>query len=179
MFEEDVADERDSQVMTMVDETGQEVDVTPTEEDDLANLSGAQEELTDEDIEEVITDIETGVEEQGLDPNLYLNLLATAAEEGDTLLRIDRNEAAHRVNATDIAENRDGVALAMAMQAPPLRGDKNFAVSIGYGHYKDAGALGFSGSWRVAEQAFFSIGGGFGIETTTAGGRASLTFHLQ
>ena len=178
VFQEDVADELDSQVMTMIDENGQEVDVTPTAEEDVAMLGGDEVEITEEIAEEVFQEQQES-EAAGLDPNLYLSLLAAATDEGETLLRIDRNEAAHRVNADDIAENRDGVALAMAMQAPPLRGDKNFAVSIGYGHYKDAGALGFSGSWRVAEQAFFSIGGGFGIETTTAGGRASVTFHLQ
>ena len=178
VFEEEVADPLDMQVVTMVDESGQEVDVTPSTAEEVEMLGGDEVEITEEVAEEVFQEQQES-EAAGLDPNLYLNLLAAATDEGETLLRIDRNEAAHRVNANDIAENRDGVALAMAMHAPPLRGDKNFAVSIGYGHYKDAGALGFSGSWRVAEQAFFSIGGGFGIETTTAGGRASITFHLQ
>ena len=90
--------------------------------------------------------------------------------------RIAANAAKARENAEDILENTDGVALAMALYSPSLLADKRFAITLGYGHYKDAGAVGVSGSFKMTEDFYLSLGGGFGIETTTGGGRAAVTF---
>ena len=90
--------------------------------------------------------------------------------------RIAANAAKARENAEDILENTDGVALAMALYSPALLADKRFAITLGYGHYKDAGAVGVSGSFKMTEDFYLSLGGGFGIETTTGGGRAAVTF---
>ena len=90
--------------------------------------------------------------------------------------RIAANTAKARENADDIKENTDGVALAMALYSPALLADKKFAITMGYGHYKSAGALGISGSLKLNEDFYISLGGGFGLDTTTAGGRAAVTF---
>lgn len=90
--------------------------------------------------------------------------------------QINANTARARENAKDIEENTDGVALAMALYSPALLADKKFAITMGYGHYKSAGALGISGSLKLTEDFYISLGGGFGFETTTAGGRAAVTF---
>ena len=77
----------------------------------------------------------------------------------------------------DIDRNTDGVALAMALYAPPLLPGKTYSVTLGFGNYEDGNALGVSGSYRVHETVFFSLSGGVGLnESDAIGGRLSFTF---
>lgn len=74
-----------------------------------------------------------------------------------------------------IAKNKDGAAIAMAMENPDLTGDEKFGLSFNYGNFDGASAI--SGAvmgvlWENAATRFAVSGGvGYGFESETFGGR--------
>ena len=104
---------------------------------------------------------------------------ATAATAGANETDIPRNTLGIRENTAELDKAFDGIALALALDVPPLEAGRDIALSLGYGTYEDGHALALSGSLRVADGVFFSLGGGLGLETTSGGARAGVTFLLQ
>ena len=76
----------------------------------------------------------------------------------------------------DVRENRDGVAMALAMQAPSLAGAENFAFSGAFGAYAGSTALAASGAVRIAPNAQLDAGIGVGFDESRVGGRVGVTF---
>lgn len=69
----------------------------------------------------------------------------------------------------------EGAAMAMAMAAPAMPTDKNYAVSINWGDFGGKNAFAGTAQARISED--FMIHGGIGVGTSgTVGGRAGLTY---
>lgn len=78
---------------------------------------------------------------------------------------------------TDVDELREGVAIAVALDAPSLSADKKFSLSVGYGHFEGGNAMAVGGVVRVREDIFLSLGGGLGLDETSGAAKAVLTFE--
>ena len=74
-----------------------------------------------------------------------------------------------------LRQNADGVAIAMASQAPPLLFNEKYSLTAGYGYFDTSNAFGFAGSFRMTPNIYVSVGGGIGMDTSIGGGRASIT----
>ncbi|CDX52988.1 hypothetical protein MPL1032_160127 [Mesorhizobium plurifarium] len=69
----------------------------------------------------------------------------------------------------------EGAAMAMAMAAPAMPSDKNYALSINWGGFEGKNAFAGTAQARVSES--FMIHGGIGVGSSgTMGGRAGLTY---
>lgn len=69
----------------------------------------------------------------------------------------------------------EGAAMAMAMAAPAMPTDKNYAVSINWGGFEGQNAFAGTAQARISEN--FMVHGGIGLGSTgTVGGRAGLTY---
>ncbi|MBN9552556.1 MAG: YadA-like family protein [Alphaproteobacteria bacterium] len=69
----------------------------------------------------------------------------------------------------------EGAAMAMAMAAPAMPSDKNYAVSINWGGFEGQNAFAGTAQARISEN--FMVHGGIGLGSTgTVGGRAGLTY---
>ncbi|TPI12501.1 hypothetical protein FJW06_17275 [Mesorhizobium sp. B4-1-3] len=69
----------------------------------------------------------------------------------------------------------EGAAMAMAMAAPAMPVDKNYAVSINWGGFEGKNAFAGTAQARISES--FMIHGGIGLGSSgTVGGRAGLTY---
>ena len=69
----------------------------------------------------------------------------------------------------------EGAAMAMAMAAPAMPSDKNYAVSINWGGFEGQNAFAGTAQARISES--FMVHGGIGLGSTgTVGGRAGLTY---
>lgn len=69
----------------------------------------------------------------------------------------------------------EGAAMAMAMAAPAMPYDKNYAVSINWGNFEGKNAFAGTAQARVSES--FVVHGGIGFGSSgTVGGRAGLSF---
>ncbi len=75
----------------------------------------------------------------------------------------------------DIDTNRDGVALAMAMQVPYVPPSKTFALSSGLGFFEGATAFSVSTGWRINPSTQLDAGLGYGFNTDALGGRVGVT----
>lgn len=84
--------------------------------------------------------------------------------------------AAINNNTRGIRRNAEGIAIAMASSAPPLRIDQRFSVSLGYGNFDSGNAVAVSSSFRLGQGISLTLGGGFGLESNAGGGKAVLTF---
>ncbi len=74
-----------------------------------------------------------------------------------------------------IDEAFEGAAMAMAMAAPAMPVDKDYAISINWGGFE--GANGFAGTAQARVSENFVLHGGVGVGSSgTVGGRAGLTF---
>ena len=100
--------------------------------------------------------------------------LNAAAAEGNQAA-VSRNAAGIRENAENIEKVMEGIAIAMALSAPPPEAGRSIALSVGYGTYEGGHALGVSGAFRAWEDVFVSLGGGLGLETGGASARAAVT----
>jgi len=76
------------------------------------------------------------------------------------------------------SRNEAGVAAAMALQNPDLRGDMTFAVAANVGFFEDSTALGFTALGQVGENMLgmgerIAVGGGvsFSVDEPSFGGR--------
>ncbi len=79
-------------------------------------------------------------------------------------------------NSEDIAENREGVAMAMAVAGTlTLPQGINFALTGNWGNFQGDNAIGFSGTARITNNIYFNAGFGAGLRRGTTGGRAGFT----
>ncbi|MFD2031832.1 YadA-like family protein [Ancylobacter dichloromethanicus] len=71
----------------------------------------------------------------------------------------------------------EGVAMAMAMDTPPLPTGKNMALSAQWGTFGGQNALALSSIARIHEDSFFITGSiGLGLNEGTVGGKAGVLF---
>jgi len=85
---------------------------------------------------------------------------------GTSLSRLDKQ----------IRENRDGIAMALALQSPSLAGAESYAFSAGWGGFDGGSAFAASGAVRIAPGAQLDGGIGIGLRENTLGGRLGVTF---
>jgi hypothetical protein len=71
-------------------------------------------------------------------------------------------------------ENTEGVALALAMDAPTLLPGENFALTGNWGTFEGENAVAFSGTLRIANNISLNGGVGFGASSGNVGRRAGL-----
>ena len=71
----------------------------------------------------------------------------------------------------DIRENRGGIAAAMALDTPYVPSNKQFALSGGYGHYEDEGALAMAAAYRLNTTWQLNAGVASGIDSGGTGAR--------
>ena len=76
--------------------------------------------------------------------------------------------------ARTIDENTEGVAMAMAMDAPDLRQHERFALKGNWGNFEGENALAFTGTVRLSQRVSFDAGIGIGTNHGNVGGRAGL-----
>lgn len=76
----------------------------------------------------------------------------------------------------DVDTNRDGVAMAMALQAPYVPPDQSFALNSSFGFFDGASAFSLSGGWRVDQNVQFDAGLAYGFDSNEVGGRVGVTF---
>lgn len=70
----------------------------------------------------------------------------------------------------------EGSAMAMAMAAPSMPPDKNYAVSINWGGFEGANAFAGTAQARISDHLMIHGGIGYGTGSHSVGGRAGLTF---
>ena len=79
-------------------------------------------------------------------------------------------------NEDDIQRNKEGIALALALQAPYVPPSQTFAVTGAYGNFEGASALAFGGAFRLNPNIQFDAGLGVSLDNTEVGGRVGVTF---
>jgi len=101
----------------------------------------------------------------------------------DNMMAIQSNSAAIgsldsrvRRNSDDIDTNREGVAVAMTLDAPYINIEQSFAVGGNWANFEDSNALGFMVAGRLTkfgDTGTFDVSGGvgFGLEQDSVGGR--------
>jgi len=77
-------------------------------------------------------------------------------------------------NASNIRQNSEGVAMAMAMDAPDLQATEKMAVEMNWGTFAGENGFAFSGAVRVSRHVSLDGGVGMGASGDTMGGRAGL-----
>ena len=78
-------------------------------------------------------------------------------------------------NKRNIARNEEGIALALAMEAPYVPPSQTVAMSGGYGNFKGSSAFAFSGAFRVDPNVQFNAGLGVGLNHGSIGARVGVT----
>ncbi len=113
-----------------------------------------------------ITDLDSRVTTNTQDiANLDNRVTGLEASVGEGFARLDG-----RVDRAFV-----GAAMAMAMAAPAMPSDKNYAVSINWGDFEGKNAFAGTAQARISES--FMIHGGIGVGSSgTVGGRAGLTY---
>ena len=102
--------------------------------------------------------------------------VAAIAGNSDRINGLAVDIAAINNNTRGIRRNAEGIAIAMASSAPPLRIDQRFSISLGYGNFDSGNAVAVSSSFRLGQGISLTLGGGFGLESNAGGGKAILTF---
>lgn len=127
-----------------------------------------------------ITDIETkDIEQDGrLDAHQFtLNEHTSQITALDSRVGVLENRMDEGFARLDrrIDQAFEGAAMAMAMAAPTMPYDKNYAVSINWGNFEGQNAFAGTAQARVSESFIFHGGVGIG-SSGTLGGRAGVTF---
>jgi hypothetical protein len=78
-------------------------------------------------------------------------------------------------NKRDIRDNKEGIAMAMALDAPYVAPGMTFAMSGGYGNFEGSSAVALSGAFRVSPNVQFDAGLGYGVSHNNLGGRVGVT----
>lgn len=86
------------------------------------------------------------------------------------------NEARIKKDEEMVERNAEGVAVAMSVYSPPLLVGRKFSMTLGYGHFESGGAVGLSSNVRVNNDLFLSLGAGLGLDHSSTGARAAITF---
>jgi autotransporter adhesin len=79
-------------------------------------------------------------------------------------------------NADDIADNREGIAMAMALEVPYVPVDRQFAVSGGLGTFDGANAFAMSGAYRINSNTQLDAGVTYGFSRQQVGGRVGVSY---
>jgi hypothetical protein len=74
----------------------------------------------------------------------------------------------------EVGQNREGIAMAMAMDVPYVPADKDFALSTAFGHFGGSTAFGLSGAWRLGPDVQLDLG--IGATKSYQGGRVGMTW---
>lgn len=90
--------------------------------------------------------------------------------------RINMNEIRSTRNSRDIENNRDGVALALALQSPSLQSGQRFSLTLGTGFFEGSNAVSISSFVAPLPNVIVSVGAGFGLGAKSKGYRASVTY---
>jgi trimeric autotransporter adhesin len=77
-------------------------------------------------------------------------------------------------NARNIRENAEGVAMAMAMDAPDLQATEKMALKMNWGTFAGESGFAFSGAMRLSQHVSLDGGVGMGASGDNMGGRAGL-----
>ncbi|MFQ5566399.1 MAG: hypothetical protein ACE5EU_08555 [Paracoccaceae bacterium] len=80
-------------------------------------------------------------------------------------------------NTRDIRRNKEGIAMAMAMDAPYVPLTSVVAVSGRYGNFEGTSAVSLSGAVRVSPNVQFDVGVGYGVNRGNLGGTAGVTLN--
>lgn len=131
-----------------------------------------------------ITNVETKNEQQDIIINEHTQQIATLDNRVTTntqninLLdnRVTNLESGFTRLEGRIDKAFEGAAMAMAMAAPAMPYDKNYAVSINWGNFEGANAFAGTAQARVSDNFILHGGIGYGSETQSVGGRAGVTF---
>lgn len=82
-----------------------------------------------------------------------------------------------------IDEAEEGIAMALAVQNPDLVGAETFGISVNWGNFEGANALGLAATGVLGKDLFgggertaLTAGFGYGAEQNTVGGRAGIQF---
>jgi hypothetical protein len=75
-----------------------------------------------------------------------------------------------------VDENTEGIAMALAMEAPYVPPGQKFAMSGGVGFFQDEAAFALGAGLRVNPNLQLSAGVGVGFRENTVGGRVGLTY---
>ena len=107
-------------------------------------------------------------------------LIASLAGQSRTMQeyepRINMNEIRSTRNSRDIENNRDGVALALALQSPYLQSGQRFSLTLGTGFFEGSNAVSVSSVVAPLPNVIIGVGAGFGLGAKSKGYRASVTY---
>ena len=76
----------------------------------------------------------------------------------------------------DVDRNREGVAMAMALDVPYVPPSETFALGGGLGFFDGSSAFALSGAVRISPSAQLDAGLAYGFDRDTLGGRVGMTF---
>ena len=114
--------------------------------------------------------------------------LSTAAQSGPTAL-VTTDAAGNlasdggstfasiAANGRDIRRNKEGIAMAMAMDAPYVPLSSTFAMSGRYGNFEGASAVSLSGAVRVSPAVQIDAGLAYGVNHNNLGGTVGITMN--
>jgi hypothetical protein len=85
--------------------------------------------------------------------------------------QVDKNTHDIRENKGNIETNQEGVAMALAMDAPFVPEGSRFALAPSWGTFEGEHAFTVSGTVRVGQNVLLSGGAGYGMRRNSAGGR--------
>jgi len=77
----------------------------------------------------------------------------------------------------DVRDNKEGIAMAMAMYAPYVPPTSTFAMSGRYGNFEGESALSLSGAVRVSPAVQFDVGLAYGVSHSNIGGTVGVTVN--
>ncbi len=80
-------------------------------------------------------------------------------------------------NEDDIRDNKEGIAMAMALDAPYVPPNSTFAMSGRYGNFEGSSAVSLSGAVRVSPNVQFDVGLAYGVSRSNLGGTAGVTVN--
>lgn len=84
-----------------------------------------------------------------------------------------------RSQGARIEDNKEGIAMAMALDAPYVPADRTFAVSAGLGSFEGSQALAASMGFRFDANTQFDAGITYSMDRDQVGGRIGVTYAWQ
>ncbi len=80
-------------------------------------------------------------------------------------------------NRRDIRDNKEGIAMAMALDAPYVPPNSSFAMSGRYGNFQGSSAVSMSGAVRASSALQFDAGLAYGVRRSKIGGTVGFTLN--
>jgi hypothetical protein len=106
--------------------------------------------------------------------NLTSQVNTNTSDIADINARLDAMGGGFAGLSGEIRQNREGIAMAMAMDVPYVPADKEFAMSAALGHFGGSSAFGLSGAWRLGADVQLDVG--LGATQSYQGGRVGVTW---